>query len=222
MATRAQQAEAAEAAEDLRRILKPGDTVWTVLRHVSRSGMRRRIDMVKIEDGGELRQAAELVIGSWESGDLAGAVNQLSAALEDSGTGELYLTGYASRVLNPERKQEYPGDGITADGAGMDMGFDLVYRLGHALWPDGYQCSGAGCGSNDHVNGTRETCQTCGGSGQRATAKSADGHELERHERSGTSCDDCHGYGQIRGPSPAADGKMRHSSGGYALHHRWL
>jgi len=220
MATKAQQAEAAEAAEDLRRILKPGDTVWTVLRHVSRSGMRRRIDMVKIEDGGELRQAAELVIGSWESGDLAGAVNQLSAALEDSGTGELYLTGYASRVLNPERKQEYPGEGITVDGAGMDMGFDLVYRLGSALWPDGYQCSGAGCGSNDHVNGTRETCERCDGTG--ALPPVADPRPGTDDPHAGMMCPNCHGYGQIRGPSPAADGKMLHSSGGYALHHRWL
>jgi hypothetical protein len=29
------------------------------------------------------------------------------------------------------------GDGIKAQGCGMDMGFELVYALGAALWPDG-------------------------------------------------------------------------------------
>jgi hypothetical protein len=173
MTTKAQRADAEEAAARLLELVKPGDTVYTVLRHVSRSGMRRRIDLLKIED-----------------------------------SDTLYLTGYASRLLNPERKQEYPGDGITADGAGMDMGFDLVYRLGSALWSDGYQCSGESCGSNDHVNGTRIECQTCAGTGKGKVA--------------GDVCDDCHGYGNTRGPSPERDGKMHHSSGGYALGHRWL
>ena len=38
-------AEQAEWAEKLRNILKPGDTIDCVLRHVSRSGMSRRIDL---------------------------------------------------------------------------------------------------------------------------------------------------------------------------------
>jgi hypothetical protein len=28
-------------------------------------------------------------------------------------------------------------DGITIGGCGMDMGFELVYQLGYALWPNG-------------------------------------------------------------------------------------
>jgi hypothetical protein len=175
MTTKMQRAEAAEAAEQLRGMLKPGDTVWTVLRHVSRSGMRRRIDLLKIEAGETF-----------------------------------YLTGQASRALNPERKQEYPGEGITTDGAGMDMGFELVYRLGQTLWPDGFTCAGEPCQSNDHVNGTRTRCQTCGGTGLAGDPRNVD------------PCPDCHGYGQIRGPSPERDGKMHHRSGGYALSHRWL
>lgn len=35
------------AAQQLRAILKPGDTVWCILRHVSSSGMSRRISFVK-------------------------------------------------------------------------------------------------------------------------------------------------------------------------------
>lgn len=39
-------------------------------------------------------------------------------------------------------------------------------------------------------------CKQCGGSGQRATALSTSGHELERHERQGTKCDRCNGTGE--------------------------
>jgi len=42
--------EIQEAREGLRAILKPGDTVYTVLRHVSRSGMYRAIDCYKFEN----------------------------------------------------------------------------------------------------------------------------------------------------------------------------
>ena len=37
-------------------------------------------------------------------------------------------------------------------GAGMDMGFALVYELSHALYPDGFDCIGEGCPANDHNN----------------------------------------------------------------------
>lgn len=44
--------ERTEALARLREWLKPGDTVWTVLRHVSRSGMQRTVSLVLIEDDG--------------------------------------------------------------------------------------------------------------------------------------------------------------------------
>jgi hypothetical protein len=40
--------ERTEAIVALRKIIKPGDTVYTVLRHVSASGMSRRIDLYAI------------------------------------------------------------------------------------------------------------------------------------------------------------------------------
>jgi hypothetical protein len=43
--------EKAEAIERLRGMLKPGDTVYTILRHVSRSGMSRSISVVVVQDG---------------------------------------------------------------------------------------------------------------------------------------------------------------------------
>jgi len=53
MATKAQKAEQAEALEELRNSLSPGDVVYCVLRHVSRSGMKRVISLFVIR-GGEL------------------------------------------------------------------------------------------------------------------------------------------------------------------------
>ena len=51
MTTKKQKAaERAEAIETLRDILAPGDTVYCVLRHVSRSGMMRHIDFYKMPD----------------------------------------------------------------------------------------------------------------------------------------------------------------------------
>ena len=43
--------ERAESREFLLGLLKPGDKVYTILRHVSRSGMSRRISTVFIKDG---------------------------------------------------------------------------------------------------------------------------------------------------------------------------
>lgn len=43
--------ERADSLEFLRGLLKPGDKVHTILRHVSRSGMSRRISTIYIKDG---------------------------------------------------------------------------------------------------------------------------------------------------------------------------
>ena len=52
--TKAQQADRDEAINELRARLKPGQEVLCILRHVSRSGMQRVIDLKVIENG-ELR-----------------------------------------------------------------------------------------------------------------------------------------------------------------------
>lgn len=41
--------EKQEAIDQLRKWLKPGDTVYTILRHVSRSGMQRKVGVVLIQ-----------------------------------------------------------------------------------------------------------------------------------------------------------------------------
>ncbi len=47
-------------------------------------------------------------------------------------------------------------DGVKMTGAGMDMGFALVYSLSQSLFPDGFACIGDKCPSNDHSNGDRD------------------------------------------------------------------
>jgi hypothetical protein len=53
-------------------------------------------------------------------------------------------------------------DGIVLGGCGMDMGFALVYELSHKLFPNGFGCIGRNderhvyCPSNDHSNGDRD------------------------------------------------------------------
>jgi len=56
-----EQSKARQTAQDtLRRILPPGATVYTILRHVSRSGMRRRLDVYAL-DGSFMRYLSGLV-----------------------------------------------------------------------------------------------------------------------------------------------------------------
>lgn len=50
--TKAQQQEQTEAREKLRKWLKPGDTVYVILRHVAKSGMSRDIGVVLLHPDG--------------------------------------------------------------------------------------------------------------------------------------------------------------------------
>lgn len=118
MTTKAQLAEQAEAIERLRAELKPGDTLRTILRHVSASGMSRSISVVKVSDG--------------ETWDLS------------------YLVAHALG-----RRIDQRHDGVICGGCGMDMGFEVVYALSRALFPDGFDCidpTGRNCGGSEHVN----------------------------------------------------------------------
>lgn len=98
--TKTQLAERAESLELLRKTLAPGETVYTVMRHVSRSGMSRDIDVYKLTNDGPL-----------------------------------WLTYHVAKVLGYRIAAH--DRGLKIGGCGMDMGFAIVYELGHALWPNG-------------------------------------------------------------------------------------
>lgn len=115
MTSKAKQQEREEAIIRLRAELAPGDTVYTVLRHRSASGMSRSISCVIIKDNKPLD-----------------------------------ISWLVARAL--DYRIDDKNDGIKVGGAGMDMGFHVVYSLGYTLFPDGFDCIGEGCPSNDHTN----------------------------------------------------------------------
>lgn len=120
--TKTQKAERVEAIEKLRELLAPGDTVYTILRHVSQSGMMRHISPILIKNGEHY------------------VITRLVALATDSRM--VYSVHGAIKVA----------------GAGMDMGFSLIYDLAWNLFPTGFDCVGRGgdyparCPSNDHSN----------------------------------------------------------------------
>lgn len=122
--TKAEQTvEQAEARDFLLKILKPGDKVYTILRHVSRSGMMRRISPV--------------VIRKEKPGDIAEKWN-----------GEpIDISWQVAKLGLWPRK--YPHEGLTVSGCGMDMGFHVVYELSRVLFPDGFKVEGIGRNGNE-------------------------------------------------------------------------
>jgi hypothetical protein len=114
------QKERDEARARLLEMVKPGDTVHTVLRHVSRSGMSRSISAIIYDEEGNNYNIDYLV-------------SQLLDCPCDGKNG-----------------------GVKMGGCGLDMGFALVHILSVFLWPNGHDCTGENCPSNDHHNGDRD------------------------------------------------------------------
>ena len=61
MTTKAQIAEREDAIRELNDLLDDGDMVWTILRHVSKSGMSRSISTIIIDCDGEPFDASYMV-----------------------------------------------------------------------------------------------------------------------------------------------------------------
>lgn len=94
---------------ELKRLLKPGDTVYCMLEgEPSRSGMFRRISF-------KLARVGRVYGGGRKP------------YIHD-------ITGYIARILGYRIDKR---GGIGVSGCGMDMGFAVVYELGAALWPKG-------------------------------------------------------------------------------------
>jgi hypothetical protein len=169
MTTKAQREEQNEAIEELRKILKPGDALHTIQRHVSSSGMSRAISVVKV--------------------DKDGTIYRLDGLIARAG------------IFKWHRKF----DGLEVGGAGMDMGFHVVYAVSRSLFPNGYKCSGHDgskraprCNSNDHSN-------------YRSWIEQGT-WDREKGEW----------VGRIENPEPNFKKGMHHTDGGYALKQVWL
>lgn len=103
-----------KSAVYLREYLPKGSTCYTVLRHVSRSGMLRRISPIAID----IERAP-------------GSQTAMQPTIR-------HLDYLAADVLG---RKGANGEGVKCTGAGMDMGFELVYSLAQALYGDGYALS---------------------------------------------------------------------------------
>lgn len=128
-------AERAATVLALRKLLKPGDTVYCILRRVSSSGMLRVIDLcIPYKPRG---RALTLLNIGWQ----------------------------AATVCNMPWDRDRYGAKVGGCGMDMGFHFvyslsDALYGSGH---PKGYACIGERCLSNSHTNGLRETCPVCGG-----------------------------------------------------------
>ena len=92
----------------------------------------------------------------------SGMTRSISLVIGDDRGDPWDITYLAARALGEKIDQTHGG--IRIGGCGMDMGFALVYNLSTVLYPDGFECIGAGdpdvwgsrCPSNDHSNGDRD------------------------------------------------------------------
>ncbi len=98
-----------EAIAKLRELTPQGSTVFTIVRHVSKSGMTRHISVMTIN--GDRNANGRLNI--------------------------LHPNYLAAEVLGWKRVSAGT-DSIVAQGCGMDMGVHLVHSLSKALYGDGY------------------------------------------------------------------------------------
>jgi hypothetical protein len=104
-----------QCRKDLLKMVKPGQTVYTVLRSCSKSGMSRRISLH--------------IVDKKDQQDIT----------------------YLASVVMKDRMKD---GAIVIGGCGMDMGFSLVYNLGHYLWPNGTKKPhGTRNGEADHSGG---------------------------------------------------------------------
>lgn len=229
--TKAQKAERQRAIDALREILKPGDTVYTVLEHVSRSGMMRAIRVV-----------VPVVDPQTGKSDFLHPNYNIGLAL-----------GLRHWTRNGRSQ-----DALIMHGCGMDMGFSLVYHLSQTLHGAGYACLGSrsACPSNYHVNhrdrircngivradGSRRHCYAPSygyrfpvaadwptgsaidiGDGQTIPGSLLYCVETPEDDPDGqyVVCPSCNGAGYHPNPDGPERFDLVHTDG-YALRHRWL
>lgn len=116
----------ADALTRINELVKPGDTIWTQLVHVSRSGMLRTIRLYVMSD------------------------NQ-----------PVNITTQVSDLI--DFSYDYNAGALKVTGCGMDVGFEAVYNLSSVLYPNGFDCIGENCPSNDHTNGEHNKHHESGG-----------------------------------------------------------
>ena len=192
--TKTQQSERDEAIARLRETLKPGDTVYTVLRSVSRSGMTRGIDAYKIEDGtpiwlsGLIARAGLFSLNKHDCLSVGGCGMDMGFHVVDTLSYMLYggKTGY--KCLG---KGKCPSN----------------YHTNHR---DTLHCHGGEDATGDHV-----PCFADDAGVYRLRTRVGDNFGL------GDVCPTCKGKGSYRNPEGKERFNLTHTDG-YALRHRWM
>lgn len=178
-------AEREEAIAELKQILKPGDTVYTVLRKVSSSGTSRHIDVYVIQNNRPR-----------------------------------YLTGWAAKACGFRRADQGYGP-LLVGGAGMDMGFHVVYSLASAVFRGSFKCTGQRsgpkrCPANDHSN-------DYGALSRQYDAEHDPDHTLRDSSQEAKESYVAARQQWIADQEPTLwSRKRKHSDAGYALTHEWL
>lgn len=113
MSKRETQKEKEEAISRLREILKPGDTVFGIVRSVSRSGMSRTIDFYAFKAAGPDEPGRKH----------CGEVDRF------------YLSGYIATALDYRRDK---WGALKVQGCGMDMVHHVAYGISRHLFPEGF------------------------------------------------------------------------------------
>lgn len=116
------QEEQDKAKRQLLKYLKPGSTVYCVLRSVSRSGMNRNIDFYVFRP--QKRSVA------------MSPVDGHPVYKEHRDYAPVYLSGYIANLCGYARDKD---GALKVSGCGMDMGFAVVNHLGQKLFGDGYK-----------------------------------------------------------------------------------
>ncbi len=114
---KATQAEKQEIIKGLKEMIKPGDVVYTILRHRSASGMSRVIDLYVMGRDNYGRPSPQRI--SWQAAKLLGYTYDMDR------------------------------EGLKVGGAGMDMGFHVVYSLSATLFPKGFKVGRKGTHSRN-------------------------------------------------------------------------
>ncbi len=223
--TRKQNAERQTAIESLRKIIKPGDTVYTILDHVSRSGMSRNIRVVVpyTDDDG--------AVGHWHPNYNVGLA--IDARRAKNGDGLVMggcgmdmgfsLVSNLSAVLYPEYKCLGKG---RARRRRCPSNYHSNYRSETTCscehWHECPVCHIVPYNTGVVGAGPRYVCRTHR-SGWVGT-NVANGADKCKHAGEGAfvpllDCAECHGTGTIT-HAPQSWRKLHRD--GYALSHQWM
>ena len=100
MSTKEQLQERKEAQERLRKMLHPGQTVYTILRHTSKSGMTKHISVVIVK-AGELQEITFLVAQAM------GEKLTPKGHIKVDSTGRRFVTSLAYKLFYSETTLEH-------------------------------------------------------------------------------------------------------------------